>query len=125
MEEKSAALHALGAYAEHVSGAFAPYIEQSLKIVQQMSEYFHDSVREEAFEVLGQLMTATEACFPPSGSGVLFYLNLGKYSMLINPIHTLKAFKFFMNVLMQCRRARTTKYCPASVPHQANCLHAK
>lgn len=69
LEEKSAALHALGSYAEHVSGPFTPFIEQSLRLVLQMCQYFHDSIREEAYTVLGNLLAATRAAFPSSTSG--------------------------------------------------------
>ena len=69
MEEKSAALHALGSYAENAPGPFAPHIESSLKLVLQMCEYYHDSIREEAYSVLADILQATEANFPPPVSG--------------------------------------------------------
>ena len=69
LEEKSAALHALGAYAEHASGPFKPYVERSLKLVLQMCEYYHDTIREGAYTVLADILQATEANFPPPGPG--------------------------------------------------------
>lgn len=74
LEEKAAALHALGAYAEHVPGSFAPHIESALKLVLHMCEYYHDTIREEAYSVLSDILQATEANFPPPGpGGYLFY----------------------------------------------------
>lgn len=69
LEEKSAALHALGTFAECVSAHFAPYIEEALKMVVQLVDYFHDTVRDEAYTALAALLKATVACYPPHPSG--------------------------------------------------------
>jgi len=71
LEEKSAALHALGTFAECVSASFGPYIEESLKMVVQLVDYFHDTVRDEAYTALAALLKATTVVYPAGATGIL------------------------------------------------------
>lgn len=71
LEEQSAALHALGSYAENAPHGFAPYIEKILPLVLQLCEYYHDTVREEAFTVLGDILHSAREHFPTGSPGLL------------------------------------------------------
>lgn len=55
LDEKAAATRALGTYAEHCGVAYAPWLEQVLPALEQMSTYFHEDVREQA-------VTALQSC---------------------------------------------------------------
>jgi hypothetical protein len=48
LDEKAAATQALGLFALHTKSAFAPYLEESLKIMDKHSAYFHEDVRLQA-----------------------------------------------------------------------------
>ncbi|KAK3011325.1 hypothetical protein RJ639_011712 [Escallonia herrerae] len=45
LDEKAAATQALGLFALHTKSAYAPYLEESLKILVKHSSYFHEDVR--------------------------------------------------------------------------------
>lgn len=68
-EEKEAAMQALGIYAEATGAAFAPEIEPSLATLLQMANYFHEGVREQAYEALPSVLKATQAAFPSPSCG--------------------------------------------------------
>jgi hypothetical protein len=74
LEEKSAALHALGTFAECVAASFGPYIEESLKMVVQLVDYFHDTVRDEAYTALAALLRATIVVYPAGATGLIHIL---------------------------------------------------
>ncbi|KAK2966659.1 hypothetical protein RJ640_002357 [Escallonia rubra] len=48
LDEKAAATQALGLFALHTKSAYAPYLEESLKILVKHSSYFHEDVRLQA-----------------------------------------------------------------------------
>ncbi|KAL8237487.1 hypothetical protein R6Q59_018568 [Mikania micrantha] len=45
LDEKAAAIQALGLFALHTKSAYAPYLEESLVIMMKHSNYFHEDVR--------------------------------------------------------------------------------
>jgi len=69
LDEKAAAVQALGVYARETLAHFAPYIEQTLAVLLRMSSYFHDDVREQAYEALSFLVAATTKAFPATEQG--------------------------------------------------------
>ena len=66
LEEKAAALHALGCYAEQCPQAFEPFIEKTLELVLNAAVYFHEIVREEAYTALAQILKAAVHHYPPN-----------------------------------------------------------
>lgn len=62
-------MQALGVYARETLAHFAPYIEQTLAVLLRMSSYFHDDVREQAYEALSFLVAATTKAFPANEQG--------------------------------------------------------
>ncbi|GFH07074.1 importin N-terminal domain-containing protein [Haematococcus lacustris] len=64
-DEKAAALHALGLYAKHVPLGFQPYLGAALSLAARAANYFHEDVRCQAYEVLGQLVLSCHSCHPP------------------------------------------------------------
>lgn len=71
LDEKAAATQALGAYAKATLAHFAPYIAPTLPVLLRMAAYFHDDVREQAYEALSFLVAATTKAFPANSQGVL------------------------------------------------------
>ncbi len=68
LEEKAAAMMSIGIYAEVSLAAFAPYLEKALSLAADMSEYFHEDLREQAYTSLPSLLKACLAAYPaPSG----------------------------------------------------------
>lgn len=57
---------ALGSYAEACPHAFMPYVEQTLSILSDMSNYWHDEARAAAYDSLQKLTLATHKVFPPA-----------------------------------------------------------
>jgi len=45
LDEKCAALNALGHYAEHLPAQFAPYLVQALQLAAAGANYFHENIR--------------------------------------------------------------------------------
>ncbi|CAM8919178.1 unnamed protein product [Rhodiola kirilowii] len=66
LDEKAAATQALGVFAQHTKGFYAPYIEESLKILIKHSGYFHEDVRLQAIIALKYILTAAQAIFHSS-----------------------------------------------------------
>ncbi|ONL96220.1 ARM repeat superfamily protein [Zea mays] len=56
LDEKAAATQAIGFFALHTKSAYAPYLEESLKILIRHSGYFHEDVRLQAVISLKQLI---------------------------------------------------------------------
>ncbi|ONL96224.1 ARM repeat superfamily protein [Zea mays] len=54
LDEKAAATQAIGFFALHTKSAYAPYLEESLKILIRHSGYFHEDVRLQAVISLKQ-----------------------------------------------------------------------
>ncbi|RVX04525.1 putative importin subunit beta-4 [Vitis vinifera] len=52
LDEKAAATQALGLFALHTKGSYAPYLEESMKILVRHSGYFHEDVRLQAIIAL-------------------------------------------------------------------------
>ncbi|KAI3770353.1 hypothetical protein L6452_01481 [Arctium lappa] len=61
LDEKAAATQALGLFALHTRSAYAPYLEESLKIMVKHSIYFHEDVRLQAIAGLKHILTAANA----------------------------------------------------------------
>ncbi|XP_039037026.1 uncharacterized protein LOC120174132 [Hibiscus syriacus] len=51
------------AYLPSIQSSFAPYLEESLKILERHSGYFHEDVRLQAIIVLKHILTAAHAIF--------------------------------------------------------------
>lgn len=68
MDEKMSATAALGSYAEACPRAFMPYVEQTLAILTDMSNYWHDEARAAAYDSFQKLTLATHKVFPASTS---------------------------------------------------------
>jgi hypothetical protein len=63
LDEKAAATQALGLFALHTKSAFAPYLEEALKILVKHSSYFHEDVRLQAITSLKHMLTAAQEVF--------------------------------------------------------------
>ncbi|KAM3229649.1 hypothetical protein ACQJBY_060461 [Aegilops geniculata] len=61
LDEKAAATQAIGFFALHTKSAYAPYLEESLKILIKHSGYFHEDVRLQAIISLKHILTALRA----------------------------------------------------------------
>ncbi|KAM3314367.1 hypothetical protein ACQJBY_033291 [Aegilops geniculata] len=61
LDEKAAATQAIGFFALHTKSAYAPYLEESLKILIKHSGYFHEDVRLQAIISLKHILTALKA----------------------------------------------------------------
>ncbi|KAL9246199.1 hypothetical protein vseg_019764 [Gypsophila vaccaria] len=70
LDEKAAATQALGLFALHTKSFYAPYFEESLKILVRHSSYFHEDVRLQAIIALKSMFTSAQAIFQghPDGS---------------------------------------------------------
>jgi len=65
LDEKCAALNALGLYAEHLPVQFAPYLVQVLQLAAAGANYFHEEIRAQACTAFAKLVIATHHVFPP------------------------------------------------------------
>jgi hypothetical protein len=74
LDEKAAATHALGLYAKATLELYGPHVERTLGVLQRMASYFHDDVREQAYDALAYLLAATAKAFPSLAPGKLFSL---------------------------------------------------
>ncbi|XVF02933.1 hypothetical protein REPUB_Repub04eG0217300 [Reevesia pubescens] len=69
LDEKAAATQALGLFAQHTKSSFAPYLEESLKILVRHSGYFHEDVWLQAIIALKHILTAAHAIFQCQNDG--------------------------------------------------------
>ncbi|KAF2531371.1 hypothetical protein F2Q70_00033183 [Brassica cretica] len=69
LDEKAAATQALGLFALHTKSSFAPYLEESLKIMDKHSGYFHEDVRLQAVTGLKHILAAAHAIFQTHNDG--------------------------------------------------------
>ncbi|XP_010438570.1 PREDICTED: importin-4-like isoform X2 [Camelina sativa] len=69
LDEKAAATQALGLFALHTKASFAPYLEESLKIMDKHSAYFHEDVRLQAVTGLKHILAAAHAIFQNHNDG--------------------------------------------------------
>ncbi|KAG2553164.1 hypothetical protein PVAP13_9KG514100 [Panicum virgatum] len=69
LDEKAAATQAIGFFALHTKSAYAPYLEESLKILIRHSGYFHEDLRLQAVISLKHILTAVRA-IPPTHADV-------------------------------------------------------
>ncbi|KAJ0095362.1 hypothetical protein Patl1_15768 [Pistacia atlantica] len=69
LDEKAAATQALGLFALHTKNSYAPYLEESLKILVRHSGYFHEDVRLQAVISLKHILTAAHAIFQSHNEG--------------------------------------------------------
>ncbi|GFP99204.1 probable importin subunit beta-4 [Phtheirospermum japonicum] len=70
LDEKAAATQALGLFALHTKTSYAPYIEETLKILVRHSTYFHEDVRLQAIISLKYILTAVQAVFQNHNEGI-------------------------------------------------------
>ncbi|XP_072991825.1 probable importin subunit beta-4 [Typha latifolia] len=61
LDEKAAATQAIGFFALHTKSAYAPYLEESMKILVRHSGYFHEDVRLQAVIAFKHILTAVRA----------------------------------------------------------------
>ncbi|MCL7048765.1 hypothetical protein MKW94_029874 [Papaver nudicaule] len=71
LDEKAAATQAIGLFALHTKSAYAPYLEESLKIVVRHSSYFHEDVRLQAITALKCMLTAAQMVYQSHNEGPL------------------------------------------------------
>ncbi|XP_071697330.1 uncharacterized protein [Rutidosis leptorrhynchoides] len=71
LDEKAAATQALGLFALHTKSAYAPYVEESLKIMVKHSACFHEDVRLQAITGLKHILTAAHAYVQGPNDGAL------------------------------------------------------
>lgn len=71
LDEKAAATQALGLYAKAMLELYGPHVERTLGVLQRMAGYFHDDVREQAYNALAYLVAATAKAFPSLAPGKL------------------------------------------------------
>ncbi|KAI3805139.1 hypothetical protein L1987_27228 [Smallanthus sonchifolius] len=69
LDEKAAATQALGLFALHTKSAYAPYLEESLRILVKHSSYFHEDVRLQAITGLKNILIAAHAVFQVQNDG--------------------------------------------------------
>ncbi|KAK6156979.1 hypothetical protein DH2020_011227 [Rehmannia glutinosa] len=70
LDEKAAATQALGLFALHTKSSYAPYIEETLKILVRHATYFHEVVRLQAIISLKYILTAMQAVFQNKNEGI-------------------------------------------------------
>ncbi|PKA63742.1 Transportin-1 [Apostasia shenzhenica] len=64
LDEKAAATQAIGLFALHSKKSFAPYVEESMKILARHSGYFHEDVRLQAIIALKHVLTVALHAIP-------------------------------------------------------------
>ncbi|TQE06279.1 hypothetical protein C1H46_008128 [Malus baccata] len=69
LDEKAAATQALGLFALHTKASYAPYLEESFKILVRHSGYFHEDVRLQAIISLKHILTAAQAVYQNHNEG--------------------------------------------------------
>lgn len=69
LDEKAAATQAIGLFALHTKNFFAPYLEDSLKIMVKHAGYFHEDVRLQAVTALKHMLTAAQAVYQGHNEG--------------------------------------------------------
>ncbi|KAL5761370.1 hypothetical protein ACOSP7_017634 [Xanthoceras sorbifolium] len=70
LDEKAAATQAIGLFAFHTKNSYAPYLEESLKILVRHSGYFHEDVRLQAVISLKYILTAAHTIFQSHNEGL-------------------------------------------------------
>ncbi|KAL3620856.1 hypothetical protein CASFOL_035768 [Castilleja foliolosa] len=70
LDEKAAATQALGLFALHTKTSYAPYIEETLKILVRHSTYFHEDVRLQAISSLKYILIAVQAVYLNHNEGI-------------------------------------------------------
>ncbi|KAJ6804510.1 putative importin subunit beta-4 isoform X1 [Iris pallida] len=70
LDEKAAATQAIGLFALHTKASYAPYLEESMRILVRHSGYFHEDVRLQAIIALKHILTAVQS-IPPGHNDVL------------------------------------------------------
>ncbi|KAK9096070.1 hypothetical protein Sjap_021567 [Stephania japonica] len=71
LDEKAAATQAISLFALHTKSSYAPYLEESLRILVKHSNYFHEDVRLQAITGLKHILTATQAVFQGHNEGAV------------------------------------------------------
>ncbi|KAI0507530.1 hypothetical protein KFK09_013655 [Dendrobium nobile] len=61
LDEKAAATQAIGTFALYTKKSFAPYVEESMKILVKHSTYFHEDVRLQAIISLKHVLAVVQA----------------------------------------------------------------
>ncbi|KAJ6809219.1 putative importin subunit beta-4 isoform X1 [Iris pallida] len=70
LDEKAAATQAIGLCALHTKASYAPYLEESMRILVRHSGYFHEDVRLQAIISLKHILMAVQS-IPPGHNDVL------------------------------------------------------
>ncbi|KAI9169349.1 hypothetical protein LWI28_011035 [Acer negundo] len=70
LDEKAAATQALGLFAFHTKNSYAPYLEESFKILVRHSGYFHEDVRLQAVTSLKHILTVAHSIFQSHNEGL-------------------------------------------------------
>lgn len=70
LDEKAAATQALGMFALHTKNSYAPYLDESLKILVKHSTYFHEDVRLQAIIALKHILIAAQAACQGHSEGM-------------------------------------------------------
>lgn len=65
MDEKAAAVHAIGAFAEHTKKKILPYLDKIVKDLLALVNYFHEDVREGVAKAFYRIAIALYDAFPP------------------------------------------------------------
>ncbi|KAJ4964923.1 hypothetical protein NE237_016772 [Protea cynaroides] len=71
LDEKAAATQAIGLFALHTKSSYAPYLEESLRILVRHSGYFHEDVRLQAVTALKCIITTAQAVFQGHNEGAI------------------------------------------------------
>ncbi|CAH9082136.1 unnamed protein product [Cuscuta europaea] len=71
LDEKAAATQALGLFALHTKKLYAPYLEETLRIMVKHSSYFHEDVRLQATIGLKHVLTVTHAIAQDQNEGTV------------------------------------------------------
>ncbi|CAI9103846.1 OLC1v1002419C2 [Oldenlandia corymbosa var. corymbosa] len=70
LDEKAAATQALGLFCLHTKASFAPYLEETMKIMVRHSSYFHEDVRLQAVTGLKYILIAAQSVFQGHNEGI-------------------------------------------------------
>ncbi|XP_022896958.1 importin-4 isoform X1 [Olea europaea var. sylvestris] len=70
LDEKAAATQALGLFTLHTKSSYAPYLEETFKIMVRHSTYFHEDVRLQAIIALKYILMVSHAVFQGHNEGI-------------------------------------------------------
>lgn len=79
LDEKCAALNALGLYAEHLPLQFAPFLVQALQLAAAGANYFHEDIRAQVRSVCVHARVASIVACSASAACLLLKLFLASH----------------------------------------------